>query len=395
MPYDVRMLAQADATAAWDLGSTAFGYRDESMPGNWSPTGAGRSSWGVFDGSGRLLAKATDREQGQWFGGRIVPTSGIAGVVVAPESRGTGLARIVLTRLLAHAHERGAAISTLYCTTPLPYRRLGWEEVGALTDIAVPTTALSGLRAPKEVVLRPATVDDVPAIYELYRDMARSGAGLMERAGPHFTASPAELIGAFHGVTVACGEGGVTGYATWNRGPGYDASGVLTVYDLVGSDQAAIAALMAMLGTWASVAPTVTLRLPDGDPAYLFFSSVTATVRSRRPWMLRVLDLPAAVAARGWPAHLDAAVDLDLIDEVCPWQAGAHRLVLAGGQARVEPGGRGEVRLTERGLGLLYAGAAGTAVLRRAGLLSGGDGRTDATLDAAFAAPRPALLDYF
>lgn len=356
----------------------------------------GRHSWGVFDESGRLVAKAVDREQGHWFGGRVVPASGVAGVAVAAEVRGTGLARTVLTRLLAGARDRGAVISTLFDTIPFPYRRLGWEEVGALTQLALPTMALTVVKPTSDVTLRPATERDVPAIHELYRTVARSSAGMIERSGPLFDQTPAQFLADFHGVTVAVGAtGAVDGYASWDRGPGYDADGKVAVFDLIGVTPHATAALLSMLGGWMSAAPTVVLRVPDDDPALLMVASAAATVESRQPWMLRVVDVPGAVAARGWPRHLDLAVDLELVDDVCPWNAGRWRLVVHAGEGRLEAGGRGTVRLTERGLALLYAGAAGTAVARRAGLLSGGDQASDQYLDAAFAGPRPSLLDYF
>src|SRR5687768_10513571 len=127
MLYEVRPLTSEDQTAAWKLGSLAFGYHDRPMPESWSSDTPGRYTLGAFDSSGRLVAKAVDRAQQQWFGGRAVATCGVAGVAVAPELRGKGLARQVLTRLLADARDRGAAISTLFPTVPFPYRRLGWE----------------------------------------------------------------------------------------------------------------------------------------------------------------------------------------------------------------------------------------------------------------------------
>ena len=53
---------------------------------------------------------------------------------------------------------------------------------------------------------------------------------------------------------------------------------------------------------------------------------------------------------------------------------------LEGGSGRLEPGGSGAVRLSIRGLAVLYTGAASPA---------------DAFLAAASAGPPPALLDYF
>jgi predicted acetyltransferase len=402
VPHDVRPIGPDDREAAWRLGSLAFGYHAEPMPEAYDAQ-PGRTAWGAYDGDGRLVGKAVDREQGHWFGGRVVPTAGVAGVAVAPELRGRGVARQLLTRLLAGARERGAVISTLFPTTVVPYRRAGWETVGGLTYTAWPASALASVQVGGDVALRPASAGDLPGVASLYRDVARAGTGMMERSGPAFTADPERMLKAFDGLTVVVSPPGeLIGYASWNRGRGYDPSSKVTVYDLVGMTADATSALLAMFGSWASVAPTVVMRLSTSDPARLLLPPGEARIESHEPWMLRVVDAPGAVAARGWPAHLWGEVDLDLVDDECPWNAGPYRLVLAGGEGRLEPGGSGHgVRLTARGLAAWYAGAASPDVLRRAGLLAGGDAGdrrptgTDDLLLAATAGAPPTLHDYF
>jgi predicted acetyltransferase len=389
----VRRLTPDDQAAAWRLGSLTFGYHEKPMPEGWTSDSPGRTSYGAFDEDGRLIAKAVDRDQGQWFGGRIVPTCGVAGVAVVPDQRRKGLGRLILSHLLREARDRGAAISTLFPTTPFPYRRLGWEEVGALTYFALPAAALAGVRPSPRVTLRPGMPEDFPAMSALYREVARAGSGLMERSGPLFSTDP---IDDFDGVTVATGpDGAVCGYASWNRGPRYDSTGKLTVYDLIGADDAATATLLHMVAGWASVAPNIVLRLTDQDPAFFHFASSGTTVESRQPWMARIVDAPAAVAARGWPPNLRGEIDLELTDDVCPWNEGRFRLTVSGGEGKLEPGGDGTVRVEARGFGPWFTGAASPALLRRAGLLGGGDEGTDAFLQTATAGPTPALLDYF
>jgi predicted acetyltransferase len=394
MGYDIRVLTADDNTAAWELGSIAFGYHGRPMPETFAATAEGRTSWGLFDGD-RLLAKAVDREQGQWFGGRIVPTSGVAGVAVIPEARSGGLGRIILTKLLQEARERGAAISTLFPSTPFPYRALGWEEVGALTYFSIPTAALAAGRETEETAaLRPATKDDIPALEELYREVAMASTGMMERSGPLFPAH--DWVGDFDGVSVATdADGTVTGFGSWQRGQDYDHGSRITYYDVIARDAPATRALRKMMAGWASVAPTTVLRITAPDPLLYGLASSSMTVDRRQPWMLRVVDAPAAVAARGWPAYQSGVVDLDLVDPLCEANAGPHRLVADGGDARLEPGGSGQVTFSPRGLALWFAGAATPAVLRRAGLMTGGDARSDAFLQAATAGPAPALHDYF
>lgn len=187
--YEVRPLTVDDLDAAWELGRPAFGS-ERTPPPAWAAEWRTQRAWGVFDQGGRLVAQALDREQQQWFGGRLVPVSGVAGVVVAPEVRGTGLARQTLTVLLAAARNRGAVVSTLFPTTAAPYRRLGWEEVGALAWYSLPALSIAGLRRSEGIQLRPAAAADVPRLLEVYQTVARAGTGWMERSGPLFATAP-------------------------------------------------------------------------------------------------------------------------------------------------------------------------------------------------------------
>jgi predicted acetyltransferase len=312
MAHEVRLMRPDERPAAWEMIRIAFGA-DREVPPWWRDDRPGRLDWAMFDESGRMIAKATDRIQSHWFGGRLVPGCGIAGVIVAPELRGRGLARLVLTHLLHEARARGAAVATLFRTSPGPYRRLGCGEVGVRTWTEVPAAALATVRRPDGVEVRAATAGDVPATQELFRAMARASNGIMERAAPLQDTAPAAVLASVDGISVAVGAGGVEGYASWDREGGYEGGGRIRVVDLVGATAAAASALLAMLGTWASVAPTIVVRLPDGDPATLLASFTGTRVEAREPWMLRVIDAAAAVAARGWPPHLSGAVDL-LID---------------------------------------------------------------------------------
>jgi hypothetical protein len=88
-------------------------------------------------------------------------------------------------------------------------------------------------------------------------------------------------------------------------------------------------------------------------------------------------------------------VDIDVVDEHAPWQAGRHRLVVEAGKVRCEPGGEGTVRLHARALGPWFAGSADTAMLRRTGLVEG-DQEAARVLDLMTGAPRlPRMADSF
>ncbi|MEU8393263.1 GNAT family N-acetyltransferase, partial [Micromonospora sp. NPDC048843] len=117
----VRELTADDLDAAWELGRFAFGS-DPQRPAQATATPAGLTRYGAFDEAGRLVGKAVDLHHDQWWSGRAVSAADVAGVAVAPEARGRGVARAMLTALLRGARERGAAVSALYPTVAAPYR---------------------------------------------------------------------------------------------------------------------------------------------------------------------------------------------------------------------------------------------------------------------------------
>src|SRR6185312_12419663 len=111
-------------------------------------------------------------------------------------------------------------------------RRLGWEEVGALTSSAWPTSAVAAAVRSPQLSFRAATDEDLPRLASLYREAAEQSAGMMDRS------APARPLADYHGVTVAVdNEGTVVGYAVWKRESGYT-NGTVTVDELVGADAA-------------------------------------------------------------------------------------------------------------------------------------------------------------
>ncbi len=389
---ETRPLTADDATAARELGHEAFG---SPRPGGGRVAqdfpAPGTSPWGTFD-DGRLVAKVTARRDASYWHGREVPTCGVAGVAVAAEARGRGLLRGVLTAALA---EHDQAVSTLFPTAPGIYRGLGYEVVGSLDLVDLPTAALAAVRAPDRTTVRRATAADLPALDAAYARWATTRNGPLTRTSACFPAAAEERLGQVSGMTVAEDDGGTVGYATWTRGPGYGPDARLEVDDLVTLTPDAARALWRVLGSFASVAGTVRLRTSGDHPARLVLPTSTWTAVERYPYMARVH--PSALGALAAGPDDDVALSLRV--------AGDPLGVLDGSWAvEVRPGGSTARRvsdddrlptLTPQGLALAYAGALPSVDLRAGGHLVGGDDRTDAALDGVLRRRSPAVLDYF
>ncbi|MGQ5262634.1 GNAT family N-acetyltransferase [Micromonospora sp. ZYX-F-536] len=391
----VRELTADDLDAAWELGRFAFGSDPQRPPHVTRPV-PGLTRYGAFDDAGRLVGKAVDLHHDQWWSGRVVPAADVAGVAVAPEARGRGVARAMLTALLRGAHERGAALSALYPTVVAPYRACGWEGTGVLRTVDLPTVALPRHRPDPRLTVRAGTPADLPAVAALYERVTRHRNGPLTRRGElfDFYAADGGLPG--DGLTLVEDDGDLVGYASWQRGRGYGADSVLTVDEALASTAEAARELVGVLASWASVAPTLRLCPLDGDAVSVHLPLASAREHERDLWMHRPVDVARAVAMRGWPAHARGTVDFALIDELAQWNTGTWRLTVADGAAELARiGGEADLRLSVRGFALLYAGAAHARSVAQAGLLRHAAGTDPAALDLLAVGGPVQLLDYF
>jgi predicted acetyltransferase len=368
----IRVLEEDDRPQSFQLSTLVFGGDPEQPMPERAPAG---TAIGAFDDRGRLVARVFARPYEQWWCGRPVTMCGIAGVAVRPESRGQGLVGRLLAELPPMAE---APISTLFPTAPSIYRGLGWEVVGSYRFTSVPLTWL-----PTTAVceVRNATEDDLPAIEGLYAGRAARSSGWLVRSGPSFPEGTKGILDN-DVVTVSVEDGVVTGYASYARGRGYVNGGPLTLWDCITTSPPAMRSLLAGLAGWSTVVDDVSWRGPTDDLELFVDRSLPAPATSQ-PWMLRVTDPVAAVAARGFAAG--STTTRFSVSGV------GYELEVADGrgQLSVVPG-EGLPSVHPRGLALLFAGVA-EGRLARTGLAD----RDLPELEAAFRAPSPEILDYF
>ncbi len=389
-----------------DLTMRSFGPSDESrIQASTEPIVADGRCLGAFDG-GRLIGTALYHDMRQWWYGRPVPMAGVAGVKVAPEYRGQGVGRAMMTALARLMTERGYPLSALYPATMTIYRSLGWEIAGHLHEAVLPSRALTTMARP---------------------DAESAG---IRRPGPDDAAEVLEVIGRAHSDARDCGPvtydettmrrwltrpgryadkdryaylapDGFLGYR-WQRG-----NDEIFVDRVVAASAGTTRALWALAASNSSVVETVRAQVGPSDPLWWMLREQDANIAERHSWMLRLLDAPAAIAARGFPAT-DLAVPLQITDDLRPANSGRWELTVRAGAGRLSrcrteqvspsasaasPGGQAPLALGPRGLAALYAGTP-VATLRRAGLADGGSLAADAALDRAFAAT-PYMLDDF
>jgi predicted acetyltransferase len=384
----VRPLTADDSHADHlDLSIRAFGPHDETiLRAMADPMIADGRALGAFDGD-RMVGAALFHDHRQWWSGRAVPMAGISGVAVAPEYRGRGVGRALMTELTELMAVRGYPLSVLFPATMYFYRQLGWELAGARCEAKLPARSLLGLPRPDAMpeIRRPGpgdaaeVLDVIGAAHEQARDSGPIGWD--ELTMRRLLTSPGKYAES-HKYALLTPDG-FAGYR-WRSNNEIYVDRVLAT-----SPQTRLA-LWWIIASHSSVAETVTAQVAPFDPLWWLLREQDAQVSEREPWMLRVLDVQAAIAARGFRS-VDIEVPLYVTDQQLPHNSGRWTLTVRssgeGHMVRTDAGAPAhrELALGARGLAALYAGTP-VATLRRAGLATGGTAGGDAALDGAFAA---------
>ncbi len=417
--------ADDDPVPQLDLAERAFGAvsagerdgRLRSLPGQMA---TGRIL-GVFAGR-QPAGSASYHDMRQWWHGRPVPMAGVAGVMVAPEYRSRGVGRRMMTALLDEIAARGYPLSALYPATMPLYRSLGWELAGARDTVVIPARSLRGLTPPDDLEpggRRPADLEPGGLTPGAAPDLRPDPE--LRRAGPADADAVITMLGRVHAAARDCGPitRDTAMVAQWLADPdlyAYLAADGFLAYrwhhrnhDLFvecaeAGSAPTVRAFWTHVGSYASMAEKIYARTSPASAIWWLTRERDPDIEHRARWMLRVVDAPAAIAARGFPAAVSLTIPLRIADAARPGNSGRWQLTVAGGAGTLDrlgpdtPAGHAgpasaEVTLGARGLAALYAGTP-VGTLRQAGLAAGGTPGSDAALDAAFAATSY-MLDAF
>lgn len=344
-------------------------------------------TWGLLDGAA-LHGAARVWNAEHWFGGRRVPCQHVSAVVVPPEHRGQGVASAMMRAAIAQGVEQGVALSLLYPATTALYRRLGWEQAGAYARYR-----LDARHAPSGgAVMRRALEEDWDAIRACQED---SGRGLN---GPLLISERRwrRLRRVQHVYVLdADGAPGIEAYVCYDtsQAPG-DWQYSIAVEDWGATTPRGLEALLGFVGHHGTVGKDAAFRGPLPHPWTFLVPEQDVRQDGGMLWMARGLDLPAAVAARGFAPGVTVSVAFAVDDPLVASACGPWRLEVGGGAGALHPAPSAEVRLDARAIGPLYTGFASPHQLALAGLVTG-PASDLALLGTAFAGPLPVLFDFF
>jgi predicted acetyltransferase len=288
-------------------------------------------------------------------------------------------------------HEAGQALSVLLPATFSFYRAVGYEGAGTKGRVSVAASRI-GLKD-RELPLRPIEESDEEAICEVQRENARRFPGHLDR-NPFIWRELLKQSGRRADGSLVEVEGRIEGYV-------YSVPQILTemkidlhVVDLVALTERAGRRLLTFLSDHRAQITTIHWQGHAADPLLSLFPEPTYRIEYQEPWMLRVVDVPAALSGRGYPVELNAELHLSVRDPLLPQNEGSFVVEVSNGLGQVKRGGAGRLQLDVRGLAPLYTGHLSPAALRLAGLLDGPEEELRCAA-ALFGGPAPWFTEGF
>jgi predicted acetyltransferase len=355
-------------------------------------TRVGPENFRVVRGESGIAGGLAIYFMGQWFGGRVVPMAGIAAVGVAPELRGTGVAFELMARTLGELHASGIPLSTLYASTQKLYRKVGFEQAGIRCQYVLRTRLIQV--EDRSLQFKPIDPSDHQVFHDLYRQRAMRSSGHLERNRAIWerTVLPRDGEKPVHAYLAEDG-GGPQGYVIFlqpERELGYE----LLIRDVVALTPQAARGMLTFFADHRSMGKEVMWCGPLADPLTCLLPEQDHRVKNMERWMLRIVDVPKALAMRGYPEGVDGELHLEVWDDVVSMNQGRWVLRVNGGRGEVAPGGRGDMKLAVAGLASLYSRFLTAHELAAIGFLAA----PPAALAAAarlFAGPEPWMPDFF
>ena len=399
--WPVHGIDEADWPAFLALDSHAFGttFPPELVTADMEAHERARDI-GAYDG-GQLVGIATAYSFQLTVPGGVVPAAGVSWVGVLPTHRRRGVLTALMNHQLRQVHEAGEEpLAVLWASEPQIYGRYGYGQASRHWSVGVgrsATALLPDTPADPAVRLRLVAPDDWQLTNGVYDEVAARRAGMLARDDRWWRRAVLDLPVMREGrselrCVLAEDDGGVRGYARYTTKQSFGEDfgrGKVSVREVLAVDPAALASLYRYLFDLDLMGTTELWNVPVDDPLLHWLENPRrASPEAGDALYVRLVDLPAALAARTYSADVDLV--LDVADPRCPWNEGRWRLAGGtGGATCTRTDDSADLRLGARELGAAYLGGTTLTELAMAGRVDG-DRPALAAASAAFASvPAP------
>ncbi|AKG24774.1 GNAT family N-acetyltransferase [Calothrix sp. 336/3] len=356
-------------------------------------TKTGVDKFRIFRHNQEIIGGLASIPMGQWWGGETVPMVGIAAVGVTPEHRNGGVAIALMQQTLQELYHQGVPLSCLYPATQYLYRQVGYEQGGTATTWEIDTNDIRIKQ--RSLPVLPLLEINHQVLNNLYTQQAQRNNGNLNRDfTPLLWERLLEVEKNETVYTYLIGEpdkpqGYVIFHQYWQQD-----NCILKIRDFAVLTLAAAESLWSFLASHRSQVKKIRWKSSIVDSFSLVLAEQAAKIQHTERWMLRIINLVAALEKRGYPPELTTELHLQVEDDLLTANNGEFILAIANGKGKVTTGGKGDLHLDIRGLAPLYTGLFTPQVLQVAGKIQGTPQALH-TAEQIFTRTSPWMSDYF
>jgi GNAT superfamily N-acetyltransferase len=317
--------------------------------------------------------------------GRVVPVAGLSWVGVHPDHRRRGLLTAMLRHHFEQTRHEGGHLSALHASEPQIYGRHGYGlaslelqvELGRGTTFTAPH--LDDEAAQITTRLHTITDDGIAARRrQVDRDLLDTSVGTILGDEEFYEMlchlTPEERRdGEPPRILFATRDGSDVGYVAFKRThkwPNARAAATVDVRPVSGGPATRLALLRRVVDL--DLAGSITVDGISASDPLLSWVQGPRALRDLHPYdslWVRLVDLPAALAARGYDEEADVVVEVT--DVAAPWNAGRWRIRVKDATAEAtRTDDDAELTLSVSALGAAYLGGTNLAELARAGVVA-------------------------
>lgn len=258
------------------------------------------------------------------FDGNLHKMGGIGGVASLPEFRYGGSIQQMLRWSLTLMRERGQIFSELAPFSFEFYRKCGWEWGFRWQELTIPMKEMACFKADTGIFVPLENKDRAEAIRVRNAHGKRyNGAEWQDpdRTDEKFPPKNRTTYG------VRAEDGTLEGYATFHL-----EDDQLRCRDFFYLNHAAKRKLLHFFHRHNSQVSAVRITVPEGDTLPLLLGDGYVATRATAGMMVRVVDVPAALAAMRPDKAVTGSLVLQILDDAAPWNQGNWLVAAADGR---------------------------------------------------------------
>lgn len=341
----------------------------------------------VLQADGELIGGLVFLPLRQWYGGQPVTMTGIGSVAIAPHHRGKGESSKLLRRSLEELQDAGIALSVLYPATQGLYRKWGYEVAGSWVRWQLDCANLPRWQPCLDIAPIPLTPEAIQPIYDRYAPLHN---GHLDRSAGVWRLLQQSADAYAYRLGSAADPQGYLIYQQDRT----EAGTQISLRDWVTLSPAALQTSWAFLAQHQLQVDTLVWQGSPVDSRLVLLPEQTAKVKRHRSWMIRILNVEAALTQRGYGMDLDRELHFQVTDSLFAANNDRFCLQVSQGRGHIHRGGRGELRLSIGALAPLFSGFLTPLQLQQLGYLDGDD-RSLTIAQAMFQGHHPWMVDFF